>query len=157
MIRLFCNSGNSYGWFLPPSSYTSSIPSSTTSSAATHIRKLSENKAEGQQHETITTTSCDRYGPIATVRTTSARSTPYSAHRPRITSPASPSNYPASDSVSSSMYTNYPSWQNSTAPYWPASTPISIGKFCKTLCSFFFAIKDLYNEDIRCNCELKKP
>lgn len=132
MIRLFRNTGNSYGWFLPPSSYSSPIPSSTTSSAATHIRKLSENKAD-EQHETITTTSCDRYGPIATVRTTSARSTPYSAHRPRITSPAPPSNYPTVDSVSTSIYTNYPSWQNSTAPYWPASTPISIGKFSSLL------------------------
>lgn len=134
MYRLCSNSGNSYGWFLPPSSYSSSIPSSTTSSAATHIRKLSENKADVQQHETTTTTSCDRYGPIATVRTTSARSTPYSAHRPRnsLATPVPPSsNYQAIDSAS--IYANYPGWQNSTAPYWPASTPISIGKFCKTL------------------------
>lgn len=85
--------------------------------------------AQSHQHETNTTTSCDRYGTVATLRTTSARSAPYTTHRPRAISnnslspPASASGYLSLDPVPSSIYANYPSWQNSTGSYWSTATP----------------------------------
>lgn len=100
----------------------------------------SSSSTQSQQHETNTTTSCDRYGTVATLRTTSARSAPYTTHRPRAISnnslspPSSSSGYLSLDPVPSSIYANYPNWQNSSGSYWSTATPGSpISTFCSKM------------------------
>lgn len=157
---IYSRDASNYGWFLPPSaSYASSSP--TPSAPANHRRPMeikTENQAPSlppplpppsstsshhqqqqqsaslssqSQHET--TTSCDRYGSVVatTLRTTSARSAPYTTHRPRAISsnnslspPSSSSaGYLSLDPVPSSIYANYPNWQNSSGSYWSTATP----------------------------------
>lgn len=127
---IYSRDGSNYGWFLPPSSsYASSSPTSSATVGTAHIRRPMENKTDNQQHDTNTTTSCERYGTVATIRTTSARSAPYTTHRPRAISnnslspPSSSSGYLSLDPVPSSIYASYPNWQNSTASYWSTATP----------------------------------
>lgn len=130
---IYSRDGSNYGWFIPPAaSYaSSSSPTHTGPVGSTHNRRQIENKQDNQQHDnnTNTTTSCERYGTVSTVRTTTARSVPYTTHRPRAISnnslspPSSSSSYLPLDPVPSSIYASYPNWQNSTASYWSTTTP----------------------------------
>lgn len=49
--------GGNYGWFLPPT--TSAQPSTIP-----NRRHLEASKPENQQHDTNTTSACERYGPV---------------------------------------------------------------------------------------------
>lgn len=141
---IYSRDGSNYGWFLPPSSsYASSSPT-PTASVVTNNRRQIEHKPDNHQHETNTTTTCDRYGTVASVRTTTARSAPYTTHRPRAVSnnslspPTSSSGYLSLDPVPSSIYASYPNWQNSTASYWSTATPGSpISKLLLIFANFF--------------------
>ncbi|XP_031641230.1 T-related protein [Contarinia nasturtii] len=132
---IYSRDGSNYGWYIPPaSSYASSSPTHSGSvGIVSHNRRQIENKQDNQLHEVNnTTTSCERYGTVATVRTTTARSVPYTTHRPRAISnnnlsppSSSPSGYLPLDPVPSSIYASYPhpNWQNSTTSYWSTTTP----------------------------------
>lgn len=127
---IYSRDGSNYGWFLPPSSsYASASPTPTAPVSAAHSRRQIDHKPDNQQHEPNTTTSADRYGTVATVRTTTARPAPYTTHRPRAVSnnslspPSSSSGYLSLDPVPSSIYASYPNWQNSSASYWSTTTP----------------------------------
>lgn len=128
---IYSRDGSNYGWFLPPaSSYASSSPTPSAPVGTAHSRRQIDNKTDNQQHDTNTTTSCDRYGTVASVRTTTARSAPYPTHRSRAVNnnslsppPSTSSGYLSLDPVPSSIYATYPNWQNSSASYWSSAAP----------------------------------
>lgn len=127
--------GSSYGWFMPPGSYSAMQPSPPTSSSTAAIRE------------------CERYTQSTMGRsTTSVRSVPYSTHRrglstsggsgsnsppPTTSSPTSTvvlasapsSGYLALEPASpATVYATYPSgWQSngSSSGYWQPINPVS--------------------------------
>lgn len=130
---------SSYGWFMPPGSYSAMQPSPPTTSSSS----------------TAALRECERYTQSTMARSTaSVRSVPYTTHRrgassngggsgsnsPPATSTSSPpttivmasapsSGYLALEPASpATVYASYPSgWQSngSSTGYWPAINPVS--------------------------------
>lgn len=115
---IYSRDSSSYGWFLPPSTYTSTPPPSTppgqTQSTATA--------------QTTSSTSSDRFNHS---NRTAARPTPYTTHRSRAigsnSSSPTPSGYLSLEPVPTSLYATYPTnWQStSAASYWSTASPCS--------------------------------
>lgn len=111
---IYSRDNGNYGWFLSPSTYSSSSSSSGT--VQTGQSTSSVNSTERYNHN----------------RSSTMRSTPYVTHRSRNltnnnTSPT-PTGYLPLEPVSSSVYASYPSnWQvATTSSYWPTTcNPIS--------------------------------